>query len=355
MTLSDFRMRFQPLLEEFLREAGNRGAALAADPFLERMIRYAETLAAGEGKRVRPYMAWLMYRAAGSREDQDGQVMKMLVSLELFHVFALVHDDVMDRGVTRHGMPTMHRMASELLVAEKRMGDAAHVGEAHAILIGDLLYQWSQSVFYSTPGVDAAARERAAAHFQTMVEEVIIGQMMDIDVTTRIDVSDAFVERKGHLKTSSYTFIRPLQIGAALAGASQDVMTWCEAFGTALGRAFQLQDDLMDLTRPAEGTGKTAFSDLQEGQRTVFTQYILSQGTDDQKNELRALLGAALTEADRPRVTALFESSGAFAYGRAEIERSFAEAGRLLGESSMDSVSRADFGTFVQKLKGRDT
>jgi geranylgeranyl diphosphate synthase type I len=352
MELSAFRARFQPILESYLRDAVARDAALAQDSFLERLIRYAEPLAASDGKRVRPYMAWLMYRASGG--DDREEVMRMLVSLELFHVFALVHDDVMDRGLTRHGMPTMHRMAAEALQADKRLGDAARVGDAHAILIGDLIFQWSQAVFYGTAGIDAVMRERAAAFFHSMIEEVIVGQMMDIDLTTRITPTDAFVERRTYLKTSTYTFVRPLQIGAALGGASADVIAWCEPFGTALGRAFQIQDDLIDLVHPSIETGKTSFSDLQEGQQTVFTQYILSHGTEEQKTELRALMGSPLTESDRPRVTALFESSGAFAYGRAEISASYQEADRLLASAQMSDAWRGFFQTFVEKLKNRE-
>lgn len=365
MNLTTFRERFQPVFAEFLRDKCLQNAALAQDPFIERIIHYPETLAGGEGKRIRPYMAWLMQQGLKEQKDEgtkerkgsgDGQdqVMKMLLSLELFHVFALVHDDIMDRGTSRHGVATTHLMVADALRAEQRTGDLSHVGDAHAILLGDLLFQWSQEAFYATPGIDPQARERAAPYFRKMIEEVIVGQMMDVDLTTRSLVSDDFVERKIHLKTSSYTFIRPLQIGAALAGASDDVFAWCEQFGTAVGRAFQLQDDLLDLTVPAHGTGKTAFSDLHERQHTLFTQYILTHGTDAQRAELQSLFGASLTEADRPRVTALFEQSGAFAYGRKEINHSLATATHLVKDAPLAEHVGVALNAFIATMATRE-
>jgi geranylgeranyl diphosphate synthase, type I len=354
MDLKTFRKRFQPLFEGFLRAKSRHNAAWAQDSFIERIIAYPERLAGAEGKRIRPYMAWLGYQSGGTTEQiGDEIVMKTLLSLELFHVFALVHDDIMDQGTSRHGVATTHLMVTDALRAEQRTGDLARVGEAHAILLGDLLFQWSQEAFYGTSGIDPAARERAASYFRTMIEEVIVGQMMDVDLTTRLQVADAFVERKIHLKTSGYTFVRPLQIGVALAGGSPELLKWCEQFGTAIGRAFQLQDDLLDLTVPSEGTGKTAFSDLHERQHTLFTQYILAHGTSEQRAELHALFGAMLTEEDRPRVTALFESSGAFAYGRAEIERSLNASRDLIHDAPMPVSVRESLTALLELLAQR--
>jgi geranylgeranyl diphosphate synthase type I len=350
MTLSVFRQQFQSLFATYVREKSQANARLADDAFIGDLIRYTERLV-GEGKRIRPYLTWTMYEAcSGTSTDA---IIRLTMALELFHVFALVHDDVMDRGTSRHGVPTVHVAARDRLQEDRRAGDIVHAADGHAILIGDLLAQWSQDVFFSTPGIDEEARQRAAPYFSQMIEEVIVGQMIDLDLTTRSDVTRGLIERKMALKTSGYTFIRPMQIGAALAGAPLSTIEWCVAFGTALGRAFQIQDDLLDLMTPSTETGKTAFSDLQERQHTLFTQYIREQGSDEQRGELDALFGAKLTEEDRPRVTALLERSGALTNGRTEIASSLQEALDLLDRAPINGAAQASLRSFVDEMRSR--
>jgi geranylgeranyl diphosphate synthase type I len=363
MNIAEFRTQFQPVFEAFLREKCMAAMANAEDAFVEGMIRYAEGLAAGDGKRIRPYVAYLMYRAQGGKMDQEA-VMKMLSSLELFHVFALIHDDVIDRGTMRHGIQTIHLAVAELLRRDARLGDIARTGEAQAILLGDLMCQWSQDAFFATLGIESAARERAAPFFRSMIEEVIVGQMIDVDLTTRAQATTELIKRKMYLKTSSYTFIRPMQIGAALGGAlhqavqggaDENVIAWCEKFGAAVGGAFQTQDDLLDLTIPTKGTGKTVFSDLHERQHTFFTQHIAEKGTDAQKTELSALLGTDLSEADRPKITQLFDASGALEAGRAEIARLYAEASSLADSAPVGDEWRAELKDGVARLRDRSS
>lgn len=351
MELSAFRKRFQPLFEAFLFRKTASSAAWTADPVLERIIRYPEQLAGGEGKRIRPFMAWWAYRAAGG-EDRD-DVLRLCVALELFHVFALVHDDIMDHGTTRHGVPTVHLATESLLTQERRLGDLKWAGESQAMLLGDLLFQWSQEAFYATPGIDPVVRERAAIYFRQMIEEVIVGQMIDMDLTTRTSTHTDLINRKMHLKTASYTFIRPLHIGAALADAPEDTFDWCERMGESIGRAFQIQDDLLDLTIHSEGTGKTAFSDLQARQHTLFTQYIFEHGSPAAQQELQSLFGVPLNEADRVNVQALFDASGALAYGRREIEEAFTRAMELLETAPFPNEACDDLRIFITGLKQR--
>lgn len=362
-SLSDFRKQFQPVLEGFLREKREEMDALVADPFLRDILHYPETLLA-EGKRIRPYVAWLLYlgtthpptpfrlRWAGHapRTTDDSEILRILTSLELFHAFALVHDDIMDRADTRRSVATVHRFVAERLAKDGRPQDADHAGKSQAILVGDLLMNWSQAcVGAGSPDVTNARNV-----FRKMIDEVIIGQMIDVDTATREEVSDELIRVKLQLKTASYTFVRPMQMGAALAGSSDPKLyQWCERFGTPLGIAFQVQDDLLDLTQPSSVTGKPVFGDLGERQHTVFTQHILKHGSDDQKRELASLFGADLSEQDRPRVTALFEGSGALAAGIAEMNRRFDEARTCLDDAPVSDEATAAFRELVEGLRGR--
>lgn len=326
MSLSAFRDQFEPAFRTILHQKVAVCAAWVPDALVADLIRYPEKLAAGGGKRVRPYLAWLG-AGAGLRNEA---LLRTVSALELFHLFALVHDDIMDRGNMRRGVLTVHAHVTRQLSDLKRIGDLSHVGEAQALLVGDLLAQWAQEVFQeATTYVPPERFHAARAAFNAMVNEVIVGQMIDIDITTRASVPAELIHTKMKLKTASYTFVRPMQIGLALAGQRTDT-PWIAAYGLALGVAFQMQDDLMDLTSTHIEAGKTVFSDLRANQPTLLTHHIVEKGTDAQRAELASLMGTTLTEADRPRVTKLFEESGAIAAAKAEITRLFVQAGDAL-------------------------
>ncbi len=344
MEIQAFKKRFDPVLEQLLKKILGSYQGLTKDVFIRETIDYSRELLMAGGKRVRPYMAWLTYKASGGRDDK--RALEVFAGLELFHAFALVHDDIMDHGTERHGIKTAHQHIASRLKQLKRHGDHKHFGEAQAILIGDLLFAWSVGQVAGTKGWPA---------FQMMIDEVMVGQMIDVDVMTRRSVDDALLADKMRLKTASYTFVRPMQVGAAIAGANGKTARFCEAYGLPLGTAFQIQDDLLDLTTPSSKTGKTAFSDLREGNHTVFTQFIRMRGTAKQKRELELMVGADLTEKDRPRVMALFLESGAFEHGMALIDGYFEEALDAVDAAKLKPVHAKPFRQLVEYIRARAT
>jgi geranylgeranyl diphosphate synthase type I len=344
MEIQAFKKRFDPVLERLLKNILVSYQGLTQDAFIREMIDYSRELLMAGGKRVRPYMAWLTYKASGGRDDK--RALEVFAGLELFHAFALVHDDIMDHGTERHGIKTAHRYVAERLKELKRQGDHEHLGEAQAILVGDLLFAWS---------VGQVAGTKGWIPFRKMIDEVMVGQMIDVDVMTRRSVDDVLLADKMRLKTASYTFVRPMQVGAAYAGANGKTARFCEAYGLPLGTAFQIQDDLLDLATPSTKSGKTAFSDLREGNHTVFTQFIRARGTAKQKRELESLIGSVLSEKDRPRVMRLFEESGAIEHGRALIEGYFEEALEAIEKAKFRPVHAEPYRQLVEYIRARAT
>lgn len=337
-----FKARFDQVLGRFLDAKLKTYRRVTQDAFILETIGYAKRLVMAGGKRVRPYMAYITYKAAGGK--QETKAIETFVGLELFHLFALVHDDIMDRGRERHGLATTHVYVADRLKKLHRTGDRERLGEAQAILVGDLLFAWSNELISST-----------ACHrvFLEMVSEVMVGQMIDVDVMTRRSVTDELLEEKMRLKTAGYTFVRPMQMGAALAGANGKVAAFCEAYGWPLGVGFQIQDDFLDLSAPVERLGKTAFSDLKDSQHTLFTQHIFQHGTAKQKAELRKLFGAALKEKDRPRVRALFTESGAFAEGTRRMHESFDAAEEAARKAPFSTEKAKPFLHLVEYIRSR--
>ena len=352
MRLDSFRQQFQPHLSRFIAEKTRTYAPLLRDPFLESLLAYPAKLADGSGKRIRPYVAFLTFRSQGETDEKrDQAALRVLVALELFHLFCLVHDDIIDKGTERYGLPTIGCFAAEKMARDGRLGNASHIGDAHAMLIGDLLFSWSHEAF-SSRCFEHRVLDEARACFGQMIDEVVIGQMLDVDLMTRSETTREVIESKIALKTASYTFVRPMQIGAKLAGGSCD--GFCEDFGQALGMAFQVQDDLLDLVGTPRTTQKTLFADLRDGTHTLFTQHILESGIERDIVELRALMGADLTTQDRHRVLDLFGRSGALETGRAIVRRNLDRAQSLLDNGTLREPERNGFCHLISILEARD-
>ncbi|MCK9360915.1 polyprenyl synthetase family protein [Patescibacteria group bacterium] len=319
MDIAAFKRDFDRALARVLDRKMEELEQLTRDPYILNLAKHGCTLALQGGKRIRPYIAYITYRAAGGK----GNVMGVLVGLELFHTFALVHDDIMDRGMERHGVATANRL----------------FGDAQAILIGDLLFNWASEIIAPTKGQPIFAK---------MVDEVILGQMLDVDAIRRARVSDQFIQDKMRLKTASYSFIRPMQFGAALAGKSA-MYRFCEAFGCPLGLAFQIQDDLLDLTASSKKLGKSAFNDVKEGQKTVFTQYASRKPAN--RTLLNKMKGRKLTQEDRRRIKQMFEESGAIEYGTKLMKKYFREADDAV--KGLSDVKAKPFAELVAYIKSR--
>ncbi|HEX8552615.1 MAG TPA: polyprenyl synthetase family protein [Abditibacteriaceae bacterium] len=351
--LDEFRATFQPHLDSFVQSRLDVCAPLCDDAFLHDVLSYLAAIGQGTGKRIRPYVAWLAFDALAG---DNARINEALVALELFHLFCLVHDDVIDHGTQRYGIPTIqHYVASRMNDDATHAGHlpsrASHVGNAHALLLGDLLFAWAHQSF-DLDDFPASARSRARGFFRSMIDEVLVGQMIDVDMTARRATSLETIRRKLVLKTASYTFIRPMQIGAALAGDGE-FENYFYDLGLALGLAFQLQDDWLDISGAPQNTQKTFLSDVREGQHTYFTQYVFECGTPSQHDELRALLGAELGEADRARVGEFFARTGALAHGKQEIERHLEQARALLENGPLPAAHRDAFLSLIGSLQRR--
>ncbi len=323
MDIQKFKTRFDRSLKRFLDRKIRAQRSHTSDPRILESVSYAQKLLFAGGKRIRPYMAFLSYQAAGG--GRDAAAIDTFVALEIFHMFALIHDDIMDHGMLRHGVATAHR----------------RFGEAQAILLGDLLFAWS---------AERIAGTACEAIFHRMAEEVIIGQMIDVEVMARSRVSDRLLHDKMRLKTANYTFVRPMQMGIAFARnakrKTQNLMKFSEQFGGPLGIGFQIQDDLFDLTLTARQLGKAPFSDLRDGQHTLFTQHV-------PQKYLKPFWKKKLTEKDRPRVRRIFQESGALEYGTREMERCFAKAERAVEEADLPKMKVEPFREVVRYIRTR--
>jgi geranylgeranyl diphosphate synthase type I len=239
------------------------------------------------GKRLRPMFCYWGWRGAG-RPDQP-EIISAAAALELFHAFALIHDDIMDGSDRRRGQPSMHRLFADLHTRLAWRGDADAYGRNAALLCGDLCAAWADQMLTEC-GLPADSVHRGYAVYATMRTEVIAGQYLDL-VSGVGDGSVASALTVIRMKAARYTVTRPLQIGAALAGAGEELQVAYAAFGDPLGDAFQLRDDVLGVFGDPAVTGKSVLDDLRAGKPTVMMALARERADRAQAARLRDLFG----------------------------------------------------------------
>jgi geranylgeranyl diphosphate synthase type II len=242
---------------------------------IHKAMRYAVL---GGGKRIRPILAIAAAEACGG---ETGPLLQAIAALELIHTYSLVHDDLpaLDNDDLRRGRKTTHVV----------------FGEAMGILAGDALlteaFAW---LAVPVAGVDAARQLRAVALVATAVDSkgMIGGQVADLEGSssggTMQELEFIHENKTGKLLTASVV------LGGLLAGANDEQLQALERYGKAVGLAFQIVDDLLDIEESAASLGKTAGKDIEQGKLT----YPSLMGVEAARIEARRLLGVAVDNAD---------------------------------------------------------
>ncbi len=310
MDFSTFRSWFDERFDAYLEKHITRFVAYSDSTEVLAIATYARTVARG-GKRFRPY---LVYSALAPTDAQDH--FELFAAVELLHVFALVHDDIMDSGTTRHGALCAHRAFAD------RYHDV-RIAEGVAVLLGDLLYQWSYEslLAYTTSHPQQGAQ--LVSIFGELIREVIHGQMMDVISPTQPPLSQELIEQKMYLKTARYSFVQPMRLGFAAAGVLDARNAFAEGFGRCLGLMFQLQDDLIDVS---QGHDKSSFVDIETNQQTLLSWFMHAQATEQYRAQFAGYVGKKLSSVDQEAVAKCIQESGARAYVQERIDAYYQEA-----------------------------
>jgi len=271
--------------------AGSHGPALG---------RHAsDTLSAG-GKRLRPVLVFLCGRS------QRPELLSAAVAGELLHMATLVHDDVLDRATLRRGRPTVF----------------AEGGRPAATATGDLLFSRAFAELASTGSAEALRALSGAS------SALARGELMQrADAWSRDVTPERYLERC-RLKTASL-FEAACRLGA-LFGESPALTEALGGFGERIGLAFQILDDVLDVSGPAERTGKPRGADLLDG--TVTLPLILARDRDPSLAEL-----AVETPAQAAEVCDRIAATGALADSRQRALAYVAEAKEALEGLELDS------------------
>ncbi|AZA13961.1 polyprenyl synthetase family protein [Corynebacterium choanae] len=290
----EIRSAVETNLASFLHDRREELAPI--DGFISDVAEDIIAFVTGGGKRMRPLFAWTGFVAAtGEQEplERPEAVLRAVSALELIQACALIHDDIIDASETRRGKQTIHRRIADHHASHGWKGDPQRFGESMAILAGDLALVWADDLI-AEACLSVEGLVRAWPVWARMRTEVIAGQMLDISVEAARDERPTSARKINELKTAAYTIERPLHFGAMLGGADQRLVDALREYGTDVGVAFQLRDDLLGVFGDSAVTGKPAGDDLREGKRTLLVAKALEYlDTHDQAGarQLREGLG----------------------------------------------------------------
>jgi geranylgeranyl diphosphate synthase type I len=309
------------MLGRRLAELDFLGADIAAfDDVLGGLVR-------GPGKRLRPAFVYWGYRAAGGAPtgpDADA-ALRVGCAVEFLHVCALICDDLMDGSAVRRWEPAAHIRLAGPDGRHGWPGPRAEFGRAAALVLGLQAFAWADAAL-----CDAGLRpERLATVlrlFTTLRTEVIGGQYLDLVHAQRGLVRHATrpagavlpaaeqigtAERIIRYKSAKYTVERPLQLGAAVAGAA-GAESFLSGYGLPLGEAFQLRDDVLGVFGDPAVTGKPAGEDIREGKQTLLLVLAMEMAGPAEQRVIEMVPGnPAATDADIAGVRAALAGCGA--------------------------------------------
>lgn len=344
MTAIDGRVRTRQPAPSAWRGATRRAVLAIVDDFVT--IRCAPELEAAGigvasdvlrdfvdgGKCVRStfmYLGWL----CGAEEDSAA--LRAAASLELLHAFALMQDDVMDGSTLRRGRPAGHVAFAQWHRHQGLPGSPDRFGESAAVLLGDLCLVWAAQMLRES-GVPATHLDRVWPRYDAMRTELAVGQFTDLINHAAGYPSLDNVLAVARRKSGSYTVRRPLEMGAAMAGCDDRILTMLGGYGDAIGEAFQMRDDILGIFGSPALTGKPSGSDLAERKATSVVAAAYHLATPAVRRQLRELMSAeTLAQSDIARWRDLIAATGALNWVEQMIDSRLSRALMLLDDCAI--------------------
>lgn len=225
-------------------------------------------------KALRPSLCIATCRALGGRLES---VLRSAAVLEFYHNAFLLHDDVEDGSENRRGRPTLH--------ASHGMSVAVNVGDAMLALVLQPLLDNMRLL-----GMGKALRILQV--IARMARESTEGQALELHWIQQQEwrLTDSDYTRMVYKKTSWYSFITPMLVGGIVAGMPTESLATLRRFAALLGIAFQIQDDILNLTAEGDAYGKEIAGDLWEGKHTLIVMHMMRSATERERDCARAIL-----------------------------------------------------------------
>ncbi len=305
----------EKFFDDIIKEIGN-----PEDPY-SKVTSFLKDYTLRGGKRIRPaftYYGYLLF-ADGTNYDEDymREVIKLSIANELKQTYYLIHDDITDKSDLRRGESSMHKMLEawykEIFTDDE--DKAKDYGIAMGIFAGD----YANTLAYKAVTQTKLSKDKRLDAIEILNDtdlDTLHGQMRDM----HSGISSEMLTEKEllnihELKSAIYTIRSPLQIGAMLAGATEEEQKILSKYAMPLGVAFQLQDDILGLFGDEVTLGKPADSDLKEGKKTLLMIKALENAKHSEKRIINEYLGNPnITESMVKQVQDIVRSTGSLDY-----------------------------------------
>lgn len=334
--LADFKKEIDQEIETYfngiIKETSKHDFLMA-----EALENVKKMILAG-GKRLRPALMYHGYLGTGGKEKK--KMLKTCVSVELIHFFLLIHDDIIDRDLKRHGKDTVHFMYEKLAKKIFPKNDSEHFGNSMAIIVGDMIGALGNQIIYKS-NFDPALVVKALHKLQSVVSFTVIGQAKDIYMQNKGQAAEEEVLEMYNYKTAKYTFEGPLHLGAILGGATDEVLAGLSQAAIPLGIAFQIKDDILGLFGSEKKVGKPVGSDIKEGKQTILLAKANENADKQQKKLLKNISGKKdLESEDLKMFQKIIQDTGALAYANDLIDKKIEESKGIIKRIKISKESQ---------------
>lgn len=315
-------------------DAAVEGLDLKAQP--QRLYEPIRYLMALGGKRMRPMLSLLAYRLF--RSDWE-RALAPALSIEIFHNFTLMHDDIMDQAPLRRGKATVHEKWNPNV----------------AILSGDVMLVKAYEYLHRVDWLELPAFQTMLARFGQVAAEVCEGQQWDMDFESEDQVSQEQYLEMIRLKTSVLVGFS-LELGARLAGASEEMAMTLYRLGESVGLGFQLKDDYLDVFGDPATFGKQVGGDILANKKTFLLINALALAQGKQEERLRYWLQAKDYQPEEKvhAVRQVYQALGIDALTLAEVQTHFDAAQAALQALPLSADAKAPLEQVLNDLMHRE-
>lgn len=273
----------------------------------------AQYLISGGGKRIRPLLLLLSAKALGCNSHSR---IRLGAVVEMLHTATLVHDDIIDEADTRRGRPSSNTTW----------------GNSKCVLAGDWLYMQSF----------ATALEERNFHVLdlliSLTQQMVEGELLQIEKLGHLINEEEYFDLI--FRKTAFLFKVSMQLGAAITQASDEVESQMGEYGRNLGLAFQIVDDVLDLTAAEDVLGKPVASDLREGKATLAVIHALERGTGADREAIRTVLAdRSFEHVSHTQILEILHRHGSIEYAM-DTACAYAEAARLSVADLPDSEAK---------------
>ncbi len=269
---------------------------------IEVVTDIATYLMSGGGKRIRPLLLLLSAKALGCESHSR---IRLGAVVEMLHTATLVHDDIIDEADMRRGRPSANTTW----------------GNSKCVLAGDWLYMQA---------FEAALEERnfkVLDYLISLTKQMVEGELLQMEKLGHLINEEEYFDLI--YRKTACLFKVSMQLGAAITHASDEVESHLGEYGRNLGLAFQIVDDVLDLTAEEDVLGKPVASDLREGKATLAVIHALERGTGADREAIRTVLADRnFDHVSHVQILEILQRHGSIAYAM-DTACAYAEAARL--------------------------